>query len=268
MVWVTGLEVCNKRWGISHNFLKNSMTDHTRLPLATVLEADSDDFLEVLRMLAHRLSQPLTTLHGSIEVALMGEMDESECRQVLELSLQESHRMAEILDALRDVLEMEGAEQGVEPVSWTQCVEKFLEEASYAGTDLCPQLVCDMKENVWVKASPLHLDTATARLIGGASRAACAGREVRVCLSAHAATACLSVCEEGAPHETEAAASGFSTSCIPEKPLLGGLDKWVVRRAIERQGGRLRVSRISTTCRYYELRLPLAAAEMAGKKRS
>ena len=64
------------------------MTDHTRPPLATLIEEDAGDFLEVLRMLAHRLSQPLTTLLGSIEVALSGEMDESECRKVLELSLQ------------------------------------------------------------------------------------------------------------------------------------------------------------------------------------
>lgn len=218
-------------------------------------------------MLAHRLSQPLTSLRGSIEVALMGEMDESECRQVLELSLQESHRMAEILEALRDVLEMEGADQHVGPVSWTKCVEKFLGEAACARKDLCPQLVCDMKEKVWVKASPLHLDTATARLIGGAARALRAGREVRVCLSARAETARLSVCEDGVSSETEATASGFSKPFVPEKPLLGGLDKWVVRRAIERQGGRLRVSRISDTCRCYQLQLPLAAAEMAGKKR-
>lgn len=243
------------------------MSDHTRLPRATAVEADSDDFLEVLRMLAHRLSQPLTALRGSIEVALMGEMDESECRQVLELSLQESHRMAEILEALRDVLEMEGGDKHVEPVSWTQCVEKFLEEAACARVDLCPHFVCDMKEKVWVKVSPLLLDTATARLIGGASRAARAGREVQVRLSTRGETACLSVSEEGAPTVTEVAANEFSTPFIPEKPLLGGLDKWVVRRAIERQGGRLRVSRISETCQSYQLHLPLAAGEMAGKKR-
>lgn len=218
-------------------------------------------------MLTHRLSQPLTTLRGSIEVALMGEMDESECRQVLELSLQESHRMAEILEALRDVVELEGADKNVGAVSWTQCVEKFLEEAACAGKDLCPQLVCDMNEKVWVKANPLHLDTATARVIGGAIRAARARREVRICLSARAETACLSVCEEGSPPEIEAAANGFSANFVPEKPVLAGLDKWVAHRAIERQGGRLKVSQVSETCRCYELHLPLASAEMAGKKR-
>ena len=242
------------------------MTDLTRLPLATVLEADSDDFLEILRMLAHRLSQPLTSLRGSVEVALMGELDEAECRRVLELSLQESHRMAEILETLRDVLEMEGADRGAQAVCWTRSVGKLLEDAASVDKNGCPLPVSNMKKEVWVKANPQHLDTATTRLIGGAIRAARARREVRIGLSARAGTARLSVCEEGAPPETEAAANGLSANFVPEKPVLGGLDKWVVRRAIERQGGKLRVSQVSETCRCYQLHLPLATAEKAGKK--
>jgi len=242
------------------------MTELTRLPLATELEADSEGFLEVLRMLAHRLGQPLTSLCGSVEVALMGELDESEYRRVLELSLQESHRMAEILETLRDVLDMEGADKHVQAVCWTRSVGKLLEAAASVDQDGCPRFVSEAKGDVWVEASPQHLDTATARLVGGAIRAARARREVRIGLSARAGTACLSVCEEGAPPETEAAANGFTANFVPDKPVLGGLDKWVVRRAIEHQGGRLSVSQVSETCRCYQLHLPLATAEMGGKK--
>jgi signal transduction histidine kinase len=261
------LEILNKRKKSSQNYLMNLMTELTRLPRATALETRSDDFLEVLRMLAHRLSQPLTSLRGSVEVALMGDLDKSECQQVLEISLQESHRIAEILETLRDVLEMEGAGVEVQPVSWTRSVEKLLQEAAFADKEGCPQLVSDVKEEVWVKANPQHLDTATARLIGVAIRAARARREVRISLSARAETACLSVCEEGAPPQTGAAASGFSATFVPEKPILEGLDKWVVRRAIERQGGWLKVSQVSENCRCYQLNLPLASTEIAGKVR-
>jgi K+-sensing histidine kinase KdpD len=243
------------------------MTELTRLPLATALETRSDDFLEVLTMLVHRLSQPLTSLCGSVEVALMGELDESECRNVLEISLQESHRMAEILETLRDVLDMEGAGKQVQAVCWRRSVGKLLEDAASVDQDGCPRFVSEAEGDIWVKANPQHLDMATARLIGGAIRAARARREVRICLSACAETACLSVCEEGAPPEMEAAANGFSAPFVPEKPVLGGLDKWVVRRAIERQGGWLKVSQVSETCRCYQLHLPLASAEMAGEKR-
>ncbi len=212
-------------------------------------------------MLAHRLSQPLTSLRGSIEVALMGELDETECRRVLELSLQESCRMAETLETLRDILEMEGAGEQVQPVSWTRSVEKLLEQAASVDKDRCPRLVSEVKE-VWVNASPQHLDIATARLIGGAIRAARSRREVRVSLSIRGETACLSVCEEGAPSEADAVAGRFPSTFIQEGSVLEGLDKWVVRRAIERQGGRLKVSQVSETCRCYQLYLPLAASEI------
>ena len=237
----------------------NFMRKFTERPLATVLETDSGDFLEVLRLLAHRLSQPLTSLCGSIEVAQMSELDEAECRRVLELSLQESHRMAGILETLRDVLEMEGAGEQVQPVSWTRSVEKLLEQAASVDKDGCPRLVSEVEE-VWVNASPQHLDIATARLIGGAIRAARSGREVRVSLSVHGETACLSVCEEGVPSEADAPAGRFPPPAIQEGSALEGLDKWIVRRAIQRQNGWLEVSQVSENCRCYQLNLPLAVS--------
>lgn len=239
------------------------MTDHTRLPLATLPEGYRDDFLEVLRMLAHRLSQPLTTLLGSIEVALMGEMDESECRKVLELSLQESQRMAEILQALRDVLEMEGADAEVQPVSWTECVEKLLGEAAPGGEESRPLRVSKMQE-VWVRASPQHLGTATARLIAGAIRAANARCEVLVSLSAHSEIACLSVCEQYAGSDAEASAGRFPAPLVQESSVLSGLDQWIVRRAIERQGGWLKITGAPEGCCCYELHLPLATSDIMG----
>jgi len=237
------------------------MTKFTELPLATALETDGGDFLEVLRVLAHRMSQPLTSLCGSIEVALMGELDEPDCRRVLELSLQESHRMAGILETLRDVLEMEGVGEQVQPVSWTRSVEKLLEQAASVDKDSCPRLVSEVGE-VWVKASPQPLDTATSMLIGGAIRAARSRHEVRVSLSVRGETACLSVCEEAAPSEADAVAGPFPSAFIQESSVLEGPEKWVVRRAIQRQNGWLKVSQVSETCRCYQLYLPLAASEI------
>jgi signal transduction histidine kinase len=238
------------------------MMDRSSLPLAGALETTSEDFLELLRMLAHRLSQPLTSLRGSVEVALMGELGVSECRQVLELALQESHRMADALDTLRGVLEMEGSGEQVQPVSWTRRVEELLEQAASVDRDCGLQLVSDVQEGVWVKASPQHLDGATARLIAGAIRAARGNRLVRISLSAGAETACLSVCEEVTSLDAEAGVSGPPKTV--ETPVLGGLDQWVVRRAIERQGGGLKITQDSETC-CYQLSLPLAMPEIAGK---
>ena len=240
------------------------MTDQSSLPLAGTLETTYEDFLELLRMLAHRLSQPLTSLRGSVEVALMGELDIAECRQIMELTLQESHRMAKALETLREVLEVEGSSEQAHLVSWTRRVEELLEQAAPGCGECGIQLVSDVKEDIWVKASPERLDAATVRLIAGAIRVARGNRLVRIHLSAGTQTACLSVSEEVPTPDAQTGVGGASPPEAVEPPVLGPLDQWVVRRAVECQGGGLKVSQDSETC-CYQLSLPLALPEIAGK---
>lgn len=100
------------------------MTNLNIHPAAGVLNSNHDDFLEGLRKLVHMLSQPLTTLRGSAEVALMGHLDESEFRRFLELSLRESDRMVEVLEALRQTLDIEASRGDVPPAPGEQSPEK------------------------------------------------------------------------------------------------------------------------------------------------
>jgi signal transduction histidine kinase len=238
------------------------MKNLTGPPPSRALGTRRDDLLETLGILAHKLSQPLTSLHGTVEVALMGELDVTECRRILEISLQETHRMAEILEALRDVLEMEQAGGQVKRVSWTRIIKKILEEAASVDKDNCLHLVSAVKGEVWVKACPQQLNLVTTRLIGGAARAAHHRHKVRIILSVDAEKASLAVYEEGAPPDTEDVAR--LEPHIPfEKHVLGELDRWIVSRAIEGQGGRLNVSQTSQTCRSYQLNFPLTTPEVA-----
>ena len=170
--------------------------------------------------------------------------------------------MAETLDALRDVLETEGTCEEVNPISWTQSVEKLLEDVELVDKDY---LVSDLQAEVWVKASPQHLHTATARLVGGAVRVAHQKRVVRIDLSIQDETGCLSVCEEGLSPDAKYGASA-SEPFLPSEPLkLGTLDEWIVRRAIERQGGWLKIGRTFGTASCYQLNLPLAISRATGK---
>ena len=238
------------------------MKNPTGLPVGSALGTCGDDFLEILGTLAHNLSQPLTSLQGTIEIALMDQLDVAECRLLLENSLQETRRMAETLDALRDVLEMERVGGETQPVSWTQIIEKILEEGASSNKADCPQLISNVKGEVWVRANPQHLNLATTRLIGGAARGARRRRRVRMVLSVSAEEASLAVFEDGTPLDTEGV-SGLETPSPSGKPALGELDKWIVSRAIERQGGRLNVSQTSEACFCYQLNLPLATPEVA-----
>lgn len=224
-------------------------------------ESDGDS-MEVLRMLAHKFSQPLTSLCGSVEVALMGELNQSECRQTLELALQESHRMAEVLTALRDVLEMEGCSEETSSVSWTQSVEGLLKEPSFANDKKGLTLVSDLQEEVWVEASPKQLEKATLRFFGRAIKAARGKSRIQIGLSVDGETACLSVYEEGPPAMAEPCESGSPSPFATELTEPAGLDDWIIRHAIERLGGGYRVIPMSETGLCYQLNLPVAPARV------
>ncbi|HEX5412918.1 MAG TPA: HAMP domain-containing sensor histidine kinase [Terriglobia bacterium] len=224
--------------------------------------ARRDDLLEVLQSLAHKLSQPLTALRGTVEVGLMGEMDVKEYRRILEVSLQETQRMAEILEALRDIVEMERAGIQVRPVAWREIIEKALEEAASADKADRLRLISEATGEVWVTASPQRLSLATTRLIGGAVRAAREGHRVRSVLSVVEEIASLTVCDEWAP-AAEEGANSTTTPGDSAKPLLGELEKWILSRAIECQGGRLSVRQISQTSRNYQMDLPAASPPVA-----
>lgn len=221
-----------------------------------------DDFLEMLESLAHKLSQPLTSLQGTVEVALMGEMDVKEYRRILEISLQETQRVAEILEALRDIVEMERAGIQVQPISWTAVIEKALEEAVHTGQLDRPPLVSEAGREVWVKASRQRLTLATTRLIGRVVRANRDGHAVRIIVSVDKETASLKVFEE-CPPAGDRDANGPGTPGSLAQPVLGELEKWILNCAVEGFGGRFTIGKSSQTSRCYQLDLPLASPRVA-----
>jgi len=216
----------------------------------------------MLGSLAHKLSQPLTSLQGTVEVALMGEMDVKEYRRILEISLQEALRVAETLEALRDIVEMERAGIQVQPISWTAVIEKALEEAVHTDQLDRPPLVSEAGREVWVKASPQRLTLATTRLIGRAVRANRDGHAVRIILSVDKEKASLKAFEESPPAGDQDA-NGPGTAGASAKPVLGELEKWILNRAVEGLGGRFTIRQSSQTSRCYQLDLPLASPRNA-----
>jgi len=238
------------------------MKNNKGLPRPGGWAGRKDDFLELLGSIAHKLSQPLTSLRGTVEVGLMGEMDVQEYRRILEISLQETQRVAETLEALRDIVEMERAGVQAQPLAWTAVIEEALQHTAQADQVDRPRLVSEARGEVWVKASPQRLTLATTRLIAGAVRANRDGHAVRIILSVAKETASLKVLEQCAP----AAEQGVHRPGTPgatAKPVLGELEKWILSRAVECLGGRLSVEQSSQTSRCYQLELPLASPRVA-----
>lgn len=241
----------------------NPMTNLTDVNQADRSDTDNDDYSKVLRKLVHKLSQPLTTLSGSVEVALMGRLSEPECRKVLELVFQESNRMAESLATLREVIEMKDSAGGIRSVCWTESIETVLKEVSSTAQNGLPQLASSLSDDVWVKANPWHLDSATRRLIGGVIKSGCGEQSVRVGLSVRGEVACMSICAGKQPADTECISQGKEALVLPTILEESDLDWWIVRHAIECQGGWVNVSRVSETCFCYQLNLPLASPKVA-----
>lgn len=233
------------------------------LPLTSPPDIARDEFVEVLKMLTHKMSQPLTCLCGSVEVALLGEMDEPECRQVLHETLEQSHRMAEALETLRDLLEVEGLGEDLQLVSWRRSIEDSLEQVAAAKGDSCVQFACDIGDDFWVKASPYHLDAATRRFIADVIKKCHRGEAIRVRLSVFGEAACLSACEEGAPSDMETTPGTAQTHSLGEPAASESLDWWIACHVIERYGGWARWDRSPETGCCYQLNLPLAHANVA-----
>lgn len=232
------------------------------LPLASATEKTQDEFVEILRILAHKLSQPLTCLRGSAEVALMGEIRESECREVLEKSLEEAHRMTQTLELLKNVLETEGAGEDIQPVNWKQSIQKSVQEAASNDRNCGLQFVCDVMDEVWVNASPQQVVAATRRLIGRAIKERRGETPVRIVLWVDGETACLSICEEGLfpgaePVQKTNPVQTAQHAFEPEDP-----EWWLIRHAVERQHGWVKISRTPGAGRCYQLYLQLAFSEV------
>jgi signal transduction histidine kinase len=222
------------------------------------------ELVEVLRSLIHKLSQPLTSLRGSLEVALMGEMDEDECRRTLQQSLEETHRLAEVLGTLREVLEAEDPGEDFHPVSWKHLVARVLEDVAPVARGKGLRFVIEPMVDAYVKVNPPRVDAAMRELLQHLIGRGARKGVIRIGLSVQERTASLSVCNDGLPPDVAAPAEG---SQLPAS-FTGALERtqlewWILRRTIEGQGGWLEIAKItprSVCCRIY---LPLASSEAA-----
>lgn len=226
-------------------------------------KTNNDEFVAILGRLAHALSQPLTSLRGSVEVALMGELNEPECRKVLELVLQESHRLGASLETLREVLDLRDSSGEIQAVSWKNSIARVLKEVSSSEQNVLPGLVSSLEDDIWVNANPEQLDIATRKLIGGVVKASGGKEVIRVGLSVRGKAACLSVCCGYLPAYMGLIADEEQAPMSPALLEEGGLDWWIIRHAIERQGGWLNVSGKPETGLCFELNLPLASPKLA-----
>jgi signal transduction histidine kinase len=224
----------------------------------------SNEFVEVLRGLTHALSQPLTSLRGSLEVALIGEMDENECRKVLKQSLEETNRVAEVLATLREALEAEDPGDNFQPASWNLLVTRALEAVEPAAREKGLRFVLEPVVEVYVNVNPPRVDAALSELFRQVTRRGVPDCAIRIRLSVQKRTASLSVYGEGLQRDAAAPEEKTPTPAPATRAMeKTQLDWWILRRTIEGQGGWLEIEKIPPRGFCYRIYFPLASSETA-----
>lgn len=223
-----------------------------------------DDFVEVLRGLVHELSQPLTSLGGSLEVALMGETDENEYRSVLRQSLKETHRLTEVLTTLREALEAENSGEDFHPVCWKHLVTRVLEDVTPLAQRKGLRFIQEPMVDAYVKVNPLRIDAAMRKLFWQLINQGGRKAVFHVGLAVQGDTASLSVYDDSLLQKTAVPAekphlpASFTQVSERTQP-----EWWIVQRIIEGQGGWLEIEKVPPRRICYRVHLPLASLEAA-----
>lgn len=216
-----------------------------------------DEFLEVLRNLTHRMSQPLTSLRGSLEVALMSDVDGIECRKIFEQSVEETDRIMETLGIIRAALDAEDSGKDSERVYWNEIVAETLEELAPFIERTRTRVVLDPLPDVGVFSSPLQLAAITRELIQGCIENSPAAGELHIRLGIKGTRASLLI-ERLPPGNTPAAPQHQPESGPAGSREETDFSKWILRHAIRRQDGRIETEQLPTGETRYNLSLPLA----------
>lgn len=151
-----------------------------------------------LLAIIHLLSQPLTALRGSLELALVGDRSTAEYRAALRESLAEADRFVGLLRSLRELLEADepSAEAGM--VRLNELLAGFVADVRPWADSLDLAITLDPLEEVSVRADAERLREALLRVLHKAIERSSRGSSIRVSLSQNAGNACLEVADQGA----------------------------------------------------------------------
>ncbi len=211
----------------------------------------------------HRLSQPLTALRGSLELALMTECSPAEYRVALKAAHEQADRMAGLLESLRELAESE------DPGNLKECVllGSLIKEATEHLLPLAESRGLSMTfgagVDLYVRGNLTRLRLAVFKIIYQAIQRSPELGTVRVELSASQGDACLAVVDEGQPAEPatlDSLAGPSSLGHLFSEALKRGTLEWVVAKKIfEAQGGAVQIVNAAGRGCCFRVLLPLAS---------
>ncbi len=159
-----------------------------------------------LLAIIHLLSQPLTALRGSLELALVGDRSTAphrivqgtaEYRMALRESLAQADRLVGLLRSLRELAEAEEPSAEAVMVRLNELLAALVADVRPWADSLDLAITLDPLEEVCVRADAERLREALLRVLQKALERSSRGSSIRISLSQNAGSACLEVADHG-----------------------------------------------------------------------
>jgi signal transduction histidine kinase len=223
------------------------------------------DCRECLGAVAHRLSQPLTALRGSMELALWVERSAAEYHAALEQSLDLTDHLVRWIAGLRDLAESAAPCPALERVALGELVGTAVEELRPLAESRGLVLTFGRSGKAYVRAHPERLREALLRILHHALKSSPEGGAVRITVSVFEGMASLAIFDErpvARPGESdpwrEASTLGRAFS---EAAKADNLDAAIAQCLVEAMGGTIQVEcGVAQGC-CLQFRLPLAGGK-------
>jgi len=152
---------------------------------------------ECVEAIAHRLSQPLTALRGSLELALRTELSAQESRAALEQALELTDLVVNMLRSLRELAEAAGADAPTRILPLGDLARETVEDLQGLADSRGIKTVFKTSHEALVSAPPDRLREVVAKLLWLVIQRSPAKGEIWLALSAGSASAGFLIADQG-----------------------------------------------------------------------
>jgi hypothetical protein len=203
--------------------------------------SNSLPYQDQTRVFLHQLSQTLTSLHGILELALLGDSDAQEYRGVIQESLAQVEGLVQLFRSYRAFTEGGASDLVNDEVRVGELVRVALEQLRSLSDSRRLAVHIESGDNCRVQADPARLLVALRGGLLGAIQQSPTGGKLEVSLSNKEGSACLTISATAQPAEVH---SPPECAEIPKResprvlaPDSAEADWTPVRRAVEALGG-------------------------------
>jgi hypothetical protein len=224
--------------------------------------SNSAPYHDRTRVFLHQLSQSLTSLRGTLELALLIDSDEQDYRRAIQQSLAQAEGLVQLFRSYRAAAEAETIELVDGRVGLVELVRMALEQLRPLADSRRLTVHMESGDNCLVQTEPARLLGALRRGLFCAIQQSPPGGKLEVTISSKANSACLTL---SAKTQSSASASKPRSGRISEHDSTKGLAGEIVegdwtpaRRAVELLGGSVLAVRTEASPLICEICIPLS----------